>query len=172
MFSVIFVCFPALLSPAKNNPCQMATPVLYYPSNLCWCGAMAAQLICNQWVAGSTPVTSSKRNPAIYRQNGSVYRGIFTFICVANPSECALFVPYCSKNALSECLTACLVLAARRRGRGGSGCEICGQSGCGCCACRMVSDRGFPITRTSAAYTGLAVRYWVWMPPGNNGDVT
>ena len=25
-----------------------------------WCGAMAAQLICNQWVAGSTPVTSSK----------------------------------------------------------------------------------------------------------------
>ena len=29
--------------------------------------AMAAQLICNQWVAGSTPVTSSKKNPAIYR---------------------------------------------------------------------------------------------------------
>lgn len=27
-----------------------------------WCGAMAAQLICNQWVAGSTPVTSSKKN--------------------------------------------------------------------------------------------------------------
>ena len=26
-----------------------------------WCGAMAAQLICNQWVAGSTPVTSSKK---------------------------------------------------------------------------------------------------------------
>ena len=23
---------------------------------------MAAQLICNQWVAGSTPVTSSKKN--------------------------------------------------------------------------------------------------------------
>ena len=38
----------------------MAVPVLYYSSNLCWCGAMAAQLICNQWVAGSTPVTSSK----------------------------------------------------------------------------------------------------------------
>lgn len=26
-----------------------------------WCGAMAAQLICNQSVAGSTPVTSSKK---------------------------------------------------------------------------------------------------------------
>ena len=141
-------------------------------SNLCWCGAMAAQLICNQWVAGSTPVTSSKRNPTIYRQNSGVYRGIFAFMCVANLSECALFLPYCSKNALSECLTACLVLDARRRGRGGSGCEICGRSGCGCCACRMVSAGGFPITRTSAAHTGLAVRYWVWMPPGNNGDVT
>ena len=45
----------------KNNPCQMAVPVLYYWGNLCWCGAMAAQLICNQWVAGSTPVTSSKK---------------------------------------------------------------------------------------------------------------
>ena len=168
MFFIIFVRFPALLSPAKNNPCQMAVPVLYYLSNLCWCGAMAAQLICNQWVAGSTPVTSSKKNPAIYRQNGGMYRGIFAFVCVVNLSECALFLPYCSKNALSECL----VLDARRRGRGGSGCEICGRSGCGCCACRMVSAGGFPITRTSAAHTGLAVRYWVWMPPGNNGDVT
>jgi len=32
-----------------------------------------------------------------------VYRGVFAFICVVKPSECALFVPYCSKNALSEC---------------------------------------------------------------------
>ena len=31
------------------------------PLGSCWCGAMAAQLICNQWVAGSTPVTSSKK---------------------------------------------------------------------------------------------------------------
>jgi hypothetical protein len=30
------------------------------PLDPCWCGAMAAQLICNQWVAGSTPVTSTK----------------------------------------------------------------------------------------------------------------
>ena len=29
---------------------------------------------------------------------------------------------------------------------------------------------GFPITRTSAAYTGLAVRYWVWIPLRSNGD--
>ena len=71
---------------------------------------------CNQWVAGSTPVTSSKKDPAIYRQNGGVYRGVFAFMCVANPSECALFVPYCSKNALSECLTECLVPDARRGG--------------------------------------------------------
>ena len=32
------------------------------PLGPCWCGAMAAQLICNQWVAGSTPVTSSKKS--------------------------------------------------------------------------------------------------------------
>ena len=56
---------------------------------ICWCGAMAAQLICNQWVAGSTPVTSSKKNPAIYRQNDGVYRGIFAFICVAKCPESA-----------------------------------------------------------------------------------
>ena len=31
------------------------------PLGSCWCGAMVAQLICNQWVAGSTPVTSSKK---------------------------------------------------------------------------------------------------------------
>lgn len=31
-------------------------------TRMSWCGAMAAQLICNQWVAGSTPVTSSKKN--------------------------------------------------------------------------------------------------------------
>jgi hypothetical protein len=64
---------------------------------------MAAQLICNQWVAGSTPVTSSKKNPAIYRQNYGIYRGVFAFICAANLSECASFLPYCSKNALPEC---------------------------------------------------------------------
>ena len=50
---------------------------------------MAAQLICNQWVAGSTPVTSSKKNPAIYRQNGGVYRGIFAFLCAAKRPESA-----------------------------------------------------------------------------------
>ena len=50
---------------------------------------MAAQLICNQWVAGSTPVTSSKKNPAIYRQNGGVYRGIFAFLCVVKCQESA-----------------------------------------------------------------------------------
>ena len=69
---------------------------------------MAAQLICNQWVAGSTPVTSSKKNPAIYRQDGGVYRGIFAFICVTDLSECALFVPYGSKNALSCSLQSAL----------------------------------------------------------------
>ncbi len=38
-------------------------------------------------VARSTPVTSSKKNPAIYRQNGGVYRGIFAFLCVVKRPE-------------------------------------------------------------------------------------
>ena len=45
---------------------------------LCWCGAMAAQLICNQWVAGSTPVTSSKKSYDIPLKSG-VCRGAFAF---------------------------------------------------------------------------------------------
>ena len=28
-------------------------------ANTCWCGSMAEQLICNQQVVGSTPITSS-----------------------------------------------------------------------------------------------------------------
>ena len=63
----------------KNNPCQIAVPVLYYFSNLCWCGAMAAQLICNQWVAGSTPVTSSKKSYDIPLKSGAC-RGAFAFM--------------------------------------------------------------------------------------------
>ena len=43
-----------------------------------WCGAMAAQLICNQWVAGSTPVTSSKKSYDIPLKRG-VCRGAFAF---------------------------------------------------------------------------------------------
>ena len=44
-----------------------------------WCGAMAAQLICNQWVAGSTPVTSSKKSYDIPLKSG-VCRGTFAFM--------------------------------------------------------------------------------------------
>ena len=29
-------------------------------NNNCWCGSMAEQLICNQQVVGSTPITSSR----------------------------------------------------------------------------------------------------------------
>ena len=29
------------------------------PTTICWCGSMAEQLICNQQVVGSTPITSS-----------------------------------------------------------------------------------------------------------------
>lgn len=43
-----------------------------------WCGAMAAQLICNQSVAGSTPVTSSKKSYDIPLKSG-VCRGAFAF---------------------------------------------------------------------------------------------
>ena len=46
---------------SEIKPCQTRPLVVYYLGNRCWCGAMAAQLICNQWVAGSTPVTSSKK---------------------------------------------------------------------------------------------------------------
>ena len=35
-------------------------PALLCDICICWCGAMAAQLICNQSVVGSTPITSSK----------------------------------------------------------------------------------------------------------------
>ena len=44
-----------------------------------WCGAMAAQLICNQWVAGSTPVTSSKKSYDIPLKSG-VCRRAFAFM--------------------------------------------------------------------------------------------
>ena len=44
-----------------------------------WCGAMAAQLICNQWVAGSTPVTSSKKSYDTPLKSG-VCRGAFAFM--------------------------------------------------------------------------------------------
>ena len=76
---------------------------------------------------------------------------------------CALLLEKC----LAVCLTLCLASDARRRGRGGSDCEICGRSGCGCCACWAMSAGGFPITRTGAACTGLpagawAVWSWVW----------
>ena len=40
---------------------------------------MAAQLICNQWVAGSTPVTSSKKSYDIPLKSG-VCRGAFAFM--------------------------------------------------------------------------------------------
>ena len=40
---------------------------------------MAAQLICNQWVAGSTPVTSSKKSYDIPLKSG-VCRGAFAFV--------------------------------------------------------------------------------------------
>ena len=52
-----------------------------------WCGAMAAQLICNQWVAGSTPVTSSKKSYDIPLKSG-VCRGAFAFM---SPTASPLF---------------------------------------------------------------------------------
>ena len=46
------------------------------PLGPCWCGAMAAQLICNQWVAGSTPVTSSKKS-----RSGTLISGRLLLLC-------------------------------------------------------------------------------------------
>ena len=34
-------------------------------NNNCWCGSMAEQLICNQQVVGSTPITSSRGNSRV-----------------------------------------------------------------------------------------------------------
>ena len=48
---------------------------------------MAAQLICNQWVAGSTPVTSSKKSYDIPLKSG-VCRGAFAFM---SPTASPLF---------------------------------------------------------------------------------
>ena len=35
------------------------------PTTICWCGSMAEQLICNQQVVGSTPITSSRGNSRV-----------------------------------------------------------------------------------------------------------
>jgi hypothetical protein len=50
-------------------------------NKISWCGAMAAQLICNQWVAGSTPVTSSK-NKRTNDENKSFVRFSFCLKCL------------------------------------------------------------------------------------------
>ena len=65
---------------------------------------------------------------------------------------CALLL----KKCLAVCLVLCLASDARRCGRGGSGCEICGRSGCGLLCVGQCPPGGFPITRTGAACTGLA----------------
>ena len=74
---------------------------------------MAAQLICNQWVAGSTPVTSSKKDPTIYRQNDDVYRGIFAFVCVVKCPESATKVRQIQeKPVLCDSVRPCSVCLA------------------------------------------------------------
>ncbi len=53
---------------------------------------------------------------------------------------CALLL----KKCLAVCLTLCLASDARRRGRGGSGCEICGRSGCGLLCVGQCPPGAFP----------------------------
>ena len=40
-------------------------------SEICWCGSMAEQLICNQQVVGSTPITSS--NERLHRPDQAFF---------------------------------------------------------------------------------------------------
>lgn len=53
---------------------------------------------------------------------------------------CALLL----KKCLAVCLTLCLASDARRRGRGGSGCEICGRSGYGLLCVGQCPPGAFP----------------------------
>ena len=64
---------------------------------------------------------------------------VFLFYKGCETARMCLICALLLKKCLAVCLTLCLASDARRRGRGGSGCEICGRSGCGCCVCWMVS---------------------------------
>ncbi len=46
--------------------------ISFVESQICWCGSMAEQLICNQQVDGSTPFTSSKRASASALSYGGI----------------------------------------------------------------------------------------------------
>ena len=79
-----------------------------------WCGAMAAQLICNQWVAGSTPVTSSKKSYDIPLKSG-VCRGAFTFMSPTASPPFRKIMPPGGARVLKSAHHAIIIGSAKQR---------------------------------------------------------
>ena len=52
---------------------------------ICWCGSMAEQLICNQQVDGSTPFTSSINGGIPERPKGADCKSVVTDFGGPNP---------------------------------------------------------------------------------------
>ena len=74
-----------------------------------WCGAMAAQLICNQWVAGSTPVTSSKK---VLRYTVKITACIVGFLLYHSADIARNVRQIQEKTVLSNCVRLCSVCSA------------------------------------------------------------
>ena len=79
-----------------------------------WCGAMAAQLICNQWVAGSTPVTSSKKSYDIPLKSG-VCRGAFAFVSPTASPPFRKIMPPGGARVLKSAHHAIIIGSAKQR---------------------------------------------------------
>lgn len=79
-----------------------------------WCGAMAAQLICNQWVAGSTPVTSSKKSYDIPLKSG-VCRGAFAFVSPTASPPFRKIMPPGGARVLRSAHHAIIIGSAKQR---------------------------------------------------------
>ena len=79
-----------------------------------WCGAMAAQLICNQWVAGSTPVTSSKKSYDIPLKSG-VCRGAFAFMSPTASPPFRKIMPPGGARVLKSAHHAIIIGSAKQR---------------------------------------------------------
>ena len=84
------------------------------PLGPCWCGAMAAQLICNQWVAGSTPVTSSKKSYDIPLKSG-VCRGAFAFVSPTASPPFRKIMPHGGAQVLKSAHHAIIIGSAKQR---------------------------------------------------------
>ena len=75
---------------------------------------MAAQLICNQWVAGSTPVTSSKKSYDIPLKSG-VCRGAFAFVSPTASPPFRKIMPHGGAQVLKSAHHAIIIGSAKQR---------------------------------------------------------